>query len=378
MQPLLKLKYRKEGTLSPLKVILSAGGTGGHIFPSLAVADAIKHRHPDAEILFVGAQGKMEMERVPKAGYQIEGLWISGIQRKLTLDNLIFPVKLMSSLMKAKIIISKFKPDVVIGFGGFASGPTLRAAASKGIPTVIQEQNSYAGLTNKWLGKTVDKICVAFEGLEKYFPKNKIVLTGNPVRKDILDITPKRGEACKHFKLHTEKKTLLIIGGSLGAKSINEGIMNDMKPLLANDIQILWQTGKNMYVSLKMFEDERVRIFDFIDRMDLAYAAADVIISRAGASSVSELCIVGKPVILVPYPHAAEDHQTKNAMALVNNDAAILIKDSEAGEKLCPTTAELLKDADRQHKMSANIKKLARPNATEDIVNEILKLIHKN
>lgn len=364
--------------MSQLKVIISAGGTGGHIFPALAVADAIKHRYPDVDILFIGAQGKMEMERVPEAGYKIKGLWISGIQRKLTFGNLMFPLKLMSSLMKAKSIITKFKPDVVIGFGGFASGPTLRAAASSHIPTVIQEQNSYAGLTNKWLSKKVDKICVAFEGMEKYFPKNKILLTGNPVRKDILDITTKRGEALSHFKLHTDKKTLLIIGGSLGAKSINESIMTNVKALLADDIQLLWQTGKNMYADLQVLENERVRIHDFIGRMDLAYAAADVIISRAGASSVSELCIIGKPVILVPYPYAAEDHQTKNAMALVNSYAALVIKDSEAGDKLCQAATKLLGDDEKQQIMSANIKKLALPNATEHIVDEVLKLINKN
>lgn len=361
----------------PYRFIISGGGTGGHIYPAIAIANELQNRFSDAEIKFVGALGRMEMEKVPKAGYEIIGLPIAGIQRRFTFKNLLVPFKLIKSLMMAKKLIKKFKPDVAIGVGGYASGPLLRVAEKAGVPSLIQEQNSFAGLTNKLLAKEVAKICVAYEGMEAYFPKEKITLTGNPVRKDISDITIPKADALNHFGLSAEKKTILIIGGSLGARTINESIQISIDKITNAGYQLLWQTGAYYYESLKGLNSEVVVVKDFIYEMDKAYAAADVVVSRAGALSVSELCLVGKPIILVPSPNVSEDHQTKNAMALVNKNAAILVKDSEAKEGLVNALLDLLQDNKRQTELSENIKHLAKPNATNDIVNEIEKLLKK-
>lgn len=359
-----------------LKFILSGGGTGGHIYPAIAIANELKSRFPDAEFLFVGAQDKMEMQKVPQSGYAIEGLWIAGLQRKLTLQNAMFPLKLVSSLLKSRQIIKKFKPDVVIGTGGFASGPLLQTANTLNIPTVIQEQNSYPGITNKLLSKKANAICVAYENLEQFFPKNKIVFTGNPVRQDILDVDSKRSEALSYFNLDENKKTLLVIGGSLGARRINQLIAKEIDFLRNNNLQIIWQCGNLYMADYKQFSDvENVQVVSFIDRMDLIYAAADFVISRAGASSVSELCLVGKPTIFIPSPNVAEDHQTKNAKAIVDKNGALLIKESELDEKFELVFNKLIHDENLQNSLSENMKKLAKPNATKDIVEEIVKLI---
>ena len=359
-----------------LKFILSGGGTGGHIYPAIAIANELKLRFPDAEFLFVGAKDKMEMQKVPQAGYKIKGLWIAGLQRKLTLQNLMFPFKLTSSLWVSRKIIKAFKPNVVIGTGGFASGPLLQMANMLKIPTLIQEQNSYPGITNKLLSKKANTICVAYENLERFFPKDKIVLTGNPVRQDLLEIDSKRNEALKHFNLDPNKKTLLVLGGSLGARRLNQLIEKEIYNLVSKDIQIIWQCGKLYYQDYKHFSDEELtQVVAFIDRMDLVYASADFIISRAGASSVSELCLVGKPVIFIPSPNVAEDHQTKNAMAIVDKNGAILIKESELDSSFEPIFSNLISNDNLQKELSENIKKLAKPNATKDIVEEIVKLI---
>ena len=358
------------------KFILSGGGTGGHIYPAIAIANELKLRFPNCEILFVGAQDKMEMQKVPQAGYKIEGLWIAGLQRKLTFSNAIFPIKLVNSLWKSRKIIKNFKPDVVIGTGGFASGPLLQVANSFGIPTVIQEQNSYPGITNKLLSKKANAICVAYENLDRFFPKSKITFTGNPVRQDVLDIHSKRSEAISYFNLDDNKKTLLVLGGSLGSRRINQLIEKELDFLIANDVQVFWQCGKFYYEEYKHFsEKENVQVVSFIDRMDLIYAAADFVISRAGASSVSELCLVGKPTIFIPSPNVAEDHQTKNAKAIVDENGALLIKESELDEKFEAVFNQLIHDENLQKNLSENIKKLAKPNATKDIVEEIIKLI---
>ncbi|HNC31603.1 MAG TPA: undecaprenyldiphospho-muramoylpentapeptide beta-N-acetylglucosaminyltransferase, partial [Cyclobacteriaceae bacterium] len=305
----------------PYRLIISGGGTGGHIFPAVAIANEFRERHPDAQILFVGAKGRMEMTRVPEAGYRIIGLWISGLQRTLTLSNLLFPVKVIVSFIRATFIMKRFKPHAVIGTGGYASGPIMLAATRFGIASVAQEQNSFAGMVNKQVGGKVSKVCVAYEGMEKYFPKDKIVLTGNPVRKDILVIHPKRERALTQLAFEANRKTLLIIGGSLGARTINESILAGIDKLIDAQIQVIWQTGKgyhqNVTTQLAGKDLKKIRVFDFLKEMDLAYAAADVVISRSGALAVSELCIAGKPCILVPSPNVAEDHQTRNAMALV-------------------------------------------------------------
>jgi UDP-N-acetylglucosamine--N-acetylmuramyl-(pentapeptide) pyrophosphoryl-undecaprenol N-acetylglucosamine transferase len=361
------------------RLIISGGGTGGHIFPAVAIANGFRELYPDAEILFVGAQGKMEMTRVPEAGYKIIGLWISGLQRKLTWSNLLFPIKLISSYFKASQIVRKFNPHIVIGTGGFASGPIMIAATRAKIPAVIQEQNSFAGLTNKQVANKVTKVCVAYEGMEKYFPKDKIVLTGNPVRKDILTVDQKRDQAIQHFGFSKDVKTLLIIGGSLGAKTINESILAGIGKLIEADIQVIWQTGKGYYESFKNalsnHDLKKIRVQDFVKEMDLAYAAADLVISRSGALAVSELCIAKKPCILVPSPNVAEDHQTKNAMALVTKDAAVMVADKVAKEELVDEALRLLSDSRRIIALKENIGKLARPNATRDIVNEIEKIV---
>ena len=357
------------------RFIISGGGTGGHIYPAVAIANELKSRFPEAEFLFVGAKDKMEMQKVPQAGYAIKGLWISGIQRKLTLDNAMFPFKLLSSMWNSFRIIKSFKPDVVIGTGGFASGAVLKVASMLGIPTVIQEQNSYPGITNKLLAKKANKICVAYENLERFFPKDKMILTGNPVRQDLINEASK-SEAIAYFKLDANKKTLLVLGGSLGARRINQLIEKELDFLLSQNIQIIWQCGK-LYLNdySKYNEKENVQVVAFIDRMDLVYAAADVVISRSGASSVSELCIVGKPTIFIPSPNVAEDHQTKNAKAISDKNGAILIRESELETQFETVFSDLISSESKQAELSQNIKKLAKPNATKDIVEEIMKLV---
>ena len=357
------------------KFILSGGGTGGHIYPAIAIANELKSRFPDADILFVGAKDKMEMQKVPQAGYPIQGLWIAGLQRRLTFDNALFPVKLLSSLLKSWQIIKQFKPDVVIGTGGFASGPLLQMANSAGIPTVIQEQNSYPGITNKLLSKKANAICVAYEKLERFFPKEKIVLTGNPVRQDLIEVQSKRAEGLAHYNLDPNKKTILILGGSLGARRINQLIEKELEFFASQNVQLLWQCGKFYLDEYQKFNSENVQVMAFIERMDLVYAAADVVISRAGASSVSELCIVGKPVIFIPSPNVAEDHQTKNAKSVADKNGAILIRESELDSNFESTFSDLITDEKKQNELSQNINNLALPNATKAIVEEILKLI---
>ncbi|SHM81434.1 undecaprenyldiphospho-muramoylpentapeptide beta-N-acetylglucosaminyltransferase [Polaribacter sp. KT 15] len=358
-----------------INILISGGGTGGHIYPAIAIANELKLRYPDANFLFVGAKDKMEMEKVPQAGYDIKGLWISGVQRKLTSDNLSFPFKLMSSLWNASKIIKKFKPDVAIGTGGFASGPTLIMAGKKGIPTLIQEQNSYPGITNKLLSKKAEKICVAYDNLERFFPLNKIVKTGNPVRQDLLSIHTKREEGQTFFKLDKSKKTVFVLGGSLGARKINELIASNLDFFEKQDVQLIWQCGKLYFEEYKKYNPkENVQVHQFINKMDFGYAAADVIISRAGASSVSELCIVGKPVIFIPSPNVAEDHQTKNAKSIVDKQAALMIKESNL-DTFSVVFESLMKDTSKQETLSKNIKELALPSATKNIVDEIEKLI---
>lgn len=363
------------------KVIISGGGTGGHIFPAIAIANALKERYPDTEILFVGAEGKMEMEKVPAAGYKIIGLPIMGLQRRLTLQNLKVPFKLLASLSKAKKILREFKPDVVVGVGGYASGPLLKSATKMGIPALLQEQNSYPGITNKILAKKVKTICVAYNGMDQFFPKEKIILTGNPVRQDIKNITSKRERGLEHFKLDGSKKTVLIIGGSLGAKTINESIDAGLEFFASNNVQLIWQTGKwyqeKAAESVKKYEGKGIYTMPFISKMDYAYAVADIVISRAGALSVSELCLTAKPSILVPSPNVAEDHQTKNAMALVNNNAAVLVKDIEAKTELIPALERLIKDEQMQEKLRQNIARLAYKDSADIIASEVVKLIKR-
>jgi UDP-N-acetylglucosamine--N-acetylmuramyl-(pentapeptide) pyrophosphoryl-undecaprenol N-acetylglucosamine transferase len=361
------------------KIIISGGGTGGHIYPAIAIADALKKIAPYTEILFIGAKGKMEMEKVPAAGYPVEALWISGFQRRLTWKNLIFPLKVAFSLWKASQIINRFKPDVVIGVGGYASGPTLRMAVRKKIPALIQEQNSFPGITNRILGSKVDRICVAYNGMEKFFPEKRIVLVGNPVRTDLVDLKDKRNEAITFFGLNKEKLTVFIMGGSLGAKTINDSIINCIhNNITQKGIQLLWQTGKFYFAEIKSDEaipdNPDIHVHKFIDRMDLAFAAAEIIISRAGAIAISELCIVGKPVILIPSPNVTDDHQTKNAKALSEVNAAILLRNSEAEEKLFGEITNLIKDKSLQQSLSGNIRKLAVVDAAEKIAEEALKL----
>ncbi|UOX34335.1 undecaprenyldiphospho-muramoylpentapeptide beta-N-acetylglucosaminyltransferase [Flavobacterium sediminilitoris] len=359
-----------------VKFIISGGGTGGHIYPAIAIANELKTRFPDAEFLFVGAKDKMEMQKVPQAGYNIKGLWISGIQRKITMQNLMFPFKLISSLWKSFIIIKKFKPNVVIGTGGFASGAVLKVATILGIPTLIQEQNSYPGITNKLLAKKANAICVAYEGLDTFFPKDKMIVTGNPVRQDLLDIDDKRIEGLTYFGLDSTKRTLLVLGGSLGARRINQLIATEIDFLLELGVQIVWQCGKLYFDEYNHFNKKgNVHVLAFIDKMDLAYAAADVIISRSGASSVSELCIVGKPTVFIPSPNVSEDHQTKNAQAVLNKKGAIMLKEIDLDENFKKVFADLISNDEKQAKLSKKIHKLALPNATKEIVNEIEKLI---
>ncbi|WP_438972452.1 undecaprenyldiphospho-muramoylpentapeptide beta-N-acetylglucosaminyltransferase [Polaribacter sp.] len=363
--------------MKPFNILISGGGTGGHIYPAIAIANEIKLRYPDANFLFVGAKDKMEMEKVPQAGYAIKGLWISGIQRKNIFKNFNFPFKLLNSLWKANAIIKRFKPDIAIGTGGFASGPTLIMASLKNIPTLIQEQNSFPGITNKLLGKSTSKICVAYDDLERFFPSEKIIKTGNPVRQDLLDIHTKISEGIGFFTTDVKQKTILILGGSLGARKINELIASHLEFFKTQNVQVIWQCGKLYFDEYKHYNSENhVQVHQFINRMDLAYAASDIIISRAGASSVSELCIVGKPVIFIPSPNVAEDHQTKNAKFIVEKHGALLLKESELDTfKIVFET--LLKDKGKQEQLAENIKELALPSATTDIVNEVEKLLKK-
>lgn len=361
------------------RIMISGGGTGGHIYPAIAIANAWKDKHPDSEILFVGAEGKMEMLKVPEAGYKIEGLKVAGLQRSLSLSNLSFPFKLLNSLSRSKKLLADFGPNAVVGVGGYASGPLLYAAQGKGIPTLIQEQNSYAGLTNKLLAKRAKKICVAYPGMEKFFPKEKIQYTGNPVRKDILDLDGKRENAIKHFGLHPERKVLLVLGGSLGARTINQAVVADMKALEETGYQLLWQTGKfyfdEMVERVNNAGLDHVHVLEFIREMDLAYAAADIVVSRAGALSVSELSLVAKPVVFVPSPNVAEDHQTKNAMAFVHADAAVLLKDFEAVGKLKSIIDQVMADTDKAKSLGENIKKMAKPKAAEEIVEALESIL---
>lgn len=362
--------------MRPLRIILSGGGTGGHIYPAIAIANELKQRFQDAEFLFVGASNRMEMEKVPQAGYKILGLWITGFERKLSLKNLGFPFKLAVSLWRARKIVRTFKPDVAIGTGGFASGPLLQMATSNGVPSLIQEQNSYPGITNKLLAKKVDVICVAYDGLERFFPKDKLVKTGNPIRQDLLQIANKAEEAKAAFKLKNGKLTLLVLGGSLGAKRINELIQTELEFFQSQNVQVIWQCGKLYYDTYKTnntYED--IQVHAFLNAMDLAYAAADIIISRAGASSVSELCVVGKPVIFIPSPNVAEDHQTKNARAVVETNAAIMIKESDLEVDFENQFRQLVLSPDKQKQLGENIKKLALIHATRDIVNEVERLV---
>jgi UDP-N-acetylglucosamine--N-acetylmuramyl-(pentapeptide) pyrophosphoryl-undecaprenol N-acetylglucosamine transferase len=361
-----------------MRIIISGGGTGGHLYPALAIANELKEKGVK-DILFVGAKGKIEMEKVPKAGYPIEGLWISGFHRQRIWRNFSFPFKLLSSLFKAKRIIDKFKPDVVVGVGGYASGPLLKMAQRKSIPTLIQEQNSYPGITNKLLAGEAKKICVAYPNMDRFFDKEKIVLTGNPVRKDLSSLEHLNEEALNYFDFNRNKKTLLIFGGSLGARSINKAVLHNYDLIKSRaDIQILWQVGTiyhDEYKDSKMSELKHVKMLPFIDRMDLAYAGADAIVCRAGALTISEVCITAKPIILVPSPNVAEDHQTKNAMALIDKDAALMVKDSDANELMIAQAFELVDNEKTQKRLSDAIHKLAKPNAREDIANEILNLI---
>ncbi len=359
------------------RFILSGGGTGGHIYPAIAIADELKKRFPDAGFLFVGARDKMEMEKVPQAGYEIKGLWISGLQRRLTLKNAMFPLKVISSLIKSGKIMSNFKPHVVIGTGGFASGPVLKMASVRGVPYVLQEQNSFAGITNKLLAKKAARICVAYDGMEQFFPAEKIIKTGNPVRADLIGQVDNPEEAFAFFELDPSKPTLFILGGSLGAGRINELIAGRLEYFEGMGIQLIWQCGKLYEERYRKYNSDSVRVFAFLNRMDLAYAIADVIISRAGAGSVSELCIAGKPVLFIPSPNVAEDHQTKNAAALVEQQAALMIREKDLDGGFDTLFSELFQSPALRRKLGNNIKSLAMPEATKTIVDEIEKLLKK-
>lgn len=375
-------QYIKILKMSSYKIIISGGGTGGHIYPAIAIAKKILEISKDSEILFVGAKGRMEMEKVPEEGFEIVGLNVVGIQRSMSINailkNLKFPFLLLKSFNHARKIIKDFQPNIVVGVGGYASGPTLRMAHSLKIPTLIQEQNSYAGLTNKWLSKKTKKICVAYENMNKFFETNKLVLTGNPVRKDIENLDAKLLDAKTYFKVSKNEKVILVLGGSLGAKSINEGILNSIDTIKDQPIKLLWQVGKRYFDfienQLNQINIPNVKALAFIKRMDLAYSLADLVISRAGALSISELTLAGKPSILVPSPNVSEDHQTKNAMSLVNKSAAILVEDKDT-DSLLRTALDLLKQENQLDTISKNAKKMGKPNASEDIVNEIFKLI---
>ncbi|MDR1170698.1 MAG: undecaprenyldiphospho-muramoylpentapeptide beta-N-acetylglucosaminyltransferase [Prevotellaceae bacterium] len=360
-----------------MKVIISGGGTGGHIFPAISIANALKDSDSNIEILFVGAEGRMEMEKIPAAGYNIVGLPVAGLQRRLTFKNLTLPVKLIRSMNMAAKIIRDFKPDAVAGVGGYASAPVLWQAQRMGIPTLIQEQNSYAGLTNKFLSKRAGYVCVAYPGMERFFPREKICYTGNPVRQDLFDLDKVRNEAVKFFDIDSDRPVVLALGGSLGARTINESIAGGLQEFEKNNIQLIWQTGKHYFDTAAKFAEGKpfVRVFDFIYKMNYAFSAADIIVSRAGAGTISELCIVGKPAVLVPSPNVAEDHQTKNAMSLVNKNAAIAVKDEDARNKLVATVIELLGNKSCTDGLKSNISKLAMPDAAKEIANRILMIV---
>lgn len=364
------------------RVIISGGGTGGHVFPAIAIADAIRSMRPDAEFLFVGAKGRMEMERVPKAGYKIKGLEISGIQRSLSAKNLSFPLKLWKSLRAAKNILKSFKPDVAVGVGGYASGPLLYTAGKARIPSLIQEQNSFPGITNRLLGKKVDKVCVSYDGMERWFPKEKLVMTGNPVRQSVVDIEGKREKALEFFGFDTNRQTLLVVGGSLGAATINHSIAGALDEIADSGIQLIWQTGKHYIDRAKTLLETKspgnIKAMAFIDAMDLAYAASDLIVSRAGAMALSELCLIGKPAILIPSPNVAEDHQTKNALALVKNSAALMVSDASAQSELWPTVKELIGNEELRKELGRNALAMGKPGAAIKIAEEVLNLIPKN
>ncbi|MGY6546025.1 undecaprenyldiphospho-muramoylpentapeptide beta-N-acetylglucosaminyltransferase [Arthrospiribacter ruber] len=359
--------------------MISGGGTGGHIYPAIAIANAWKERYPEAEVLFVGAEGKMEMQKVPEAGYKIEGLPVAGLQRSLSLSNLSFPFKLLKSLNKSKALIRDFAPEAVVGVGGYASGPLLYVAQGKGIPTLIQEQNSYAGLTNKLLAKKAKAICVAYPEMDRFFPKSKINYTGNPVRKDILNLEGKREQALSHFGLDSSRTTLLVLGGSLGARTINQAILYDMKAFEDSGYQVLWQCGKFYFGEMEQKVQgsglKHIHVKEFIKEMDLAYAAADVVVSRAGALSVSELSLVGKPVVFIPSPNVAEDHQTKNAMAYVQKNAAILLRDNEAVGQVKATVDALFEKKGKAEELGKNIRNMAKENAAEEIIEALERII---
>ncbi len=361
-----------------MKVIISGGGTGGHIFPAISIANELKARMKDVDILFVGAEGKMEMEKVPAAGYQIIGLPVAGFQRRLTYKNITFFYKLLASMLKAKKVVKDFNPDVVIGVGGYASGPILRVATNKNIPTLIQEQNSYPGVTNKILSKKVSKICVAYPDMNRFFPEEKIVYTGNPIRQDLLKKIDKV-KAARLFELDLDKKIVFVTGGSLGARTINEGIKSGINKLIENNIQVIWQTGKYYYKTIKeeVKPHKLVKIMPFVDQMEAAFALADVVISRAGASSISEMSVLQKPVLFVPSPNVSEDHQTKNAMALVDKNAACIIADKDAKEQLVDKVIELVSDTQQLSVLSNNIKEFAMPNASGLIVDEVLAITER-
>ena len=364
----------------PLRIIVSGGGTGGHIFPAISIANAVRERWPDSEILFVGAEGRMEMERVPAAGYRIIGLPVVGFNRKNLLKNISVLFKLLKSVRAANKIIADFRPDIAVGVGGYASGPILKAASSKGIPTLLQEQNSYAGVTNKMLAEKASTICVAYEGMERFFPKEKIVLTGNPCRQDLVISEENRRLGYEFFHLDPSRKTILMVGGSLGARTLNASLVAALPDIARSDVQVIWQCGKYYYEDMSRLEREgrlpaNVRLYDFLSRMDYAYSVADLVISRAGAGSISELCLLQKPVILVPSPNVAEDHQTKNALALVRKDAAVMISDAEAPSKLFATALSLVHDDDQLKAMSINIGRLAQRDSAKRIVDEIEKIL---
>jgi UDP-N-acetylglucosamine--N-acetylmuramyl-(pentapeptide) pyrophosphoryl-undecaprenol N-acetylglucosamine transferase len=365
--------------MKKLKVIVSGGGTGGHIFPAIAIAKSLENKVSDIELLFVGAKDRMEMQKVPEAGYKIEGLWISGFQRSFSRRNLMFPFKLISSVIKSMKIVRRFKPDLVIGTGGFASGPLLFAASRKGIPSVIQEQNSYPGITNKVLSKYVNKVCVAYDNMERFFPKDKIIFTGNPIRKAILNFKDKREEGKKLFGVNNGKITILVVGGSLGARTINESIKESISEFANNELNLIWQTGTSFGdVAKNIIEDiniDGISSHMFIREMDLAYAAADIIVSRAGAIAISELCFVAKPILLVPSPNVAEDHQTQNAQSLVNKNSALMVKDVDAKRKLVTELISLSRNKDLQGVLSSNIQKLSVDNAAVRIADLALNLI---
>jgi len=363
------------------KIIISAGGTGGHIFPAIAVAQAFEKELKKPEIHFIGARNRMEMDKVPEVGYNINGLWISGLQRKLTIENLAFPVKVVHSIINARRIIKGFKPDIVLGFGGYASGPTLFAASRMGLPTLIQEQNAYPGITNKILGRSVDKICVAHDNMEQFFPASKVIKTGNPIRRSVIDISGKKERALNHFQLTRDKTTVFVLGGSQGARSINIAISRILGYFVENDIQLLWQTGKSFLPTanelIGTYDSTNMVAREFIHQMDLAYAVADIVISRAGAIAIAELCAIGKPVIFVPFPAATEDHQTKNALALVEKNAAVLISDEKIETELQSTLSTLIENKFHQETMRTAIKSLAITDADSRIVKEAIKIIKK-